>query len=74
MYPAYKTVAELQGERGAEVSFTWTLGAEKIHASLYQKAKQAVDGGEDVDLGPIQICQVCGYTVEGDAPERFKSF
>ena len=70
MYPAYKTVAEFQGEKGAEISFTWALEAEKIHASLYQKAKQAVDGGEDVDLGPIQICQVCGYTVEGDAPER----
>lgn len=35
-----------------------------------RKAKQAVDWGEDVDLGSIQICQVCGYTVEGDAPER----
>ena len=35
-----------------------------------RKAKQAVDRGEDVDLGSIQICQVCGYTVEGDAPER----
>ena len=35
-----------------------------------RKAKQAVDRGEDVDLGSIQICHVCGYTVEGDAPER----
>lgn len=70
MYPAYKKVAEFQGEKAAEISFTWALEAEKIHASLYQKAKQAVDRGEDVELGPIQICQVCGYTVEGDAPER----
>ncbi|MFX1487161.1 MAG: rubrerythrin family protein [Promethearchaeota archaeon] len=84
MYPAYKAVAEFQGEKGAETSFAWALEAEKIHASLYQKAKQAVDRGEDVDLGPVQICQVCGYTVEGDAPdicpickakkEKFKSF
>lgn len=70
MYPAYKAVAEFQGEKGPEISFTWALEAEKIHAGLYQKAKQAVDGGEDVDLGPIRICEVCGYTVEGDAPER----
>jgi len=70
MYPAYKAVAEAQGEKGAEISFTWALEAEKIHVSLYRKAKQAVNRGEDVDLGPIQICQVCGYTVEGDAPER----
>jgi len=70
MYPAYKAVAEFQGEKGAEISFTWALEAEKIHAGLYQKAKQALDEEEDVDLGPIQICQLCGYTVEGDAPER----
>lgn len=70
MYPAYKAVAQLQGERAAETSFTWALEAEKIHASLYRKAKQAVDQGKDVDLGPIQICSVCGYTVEGDAPDK----
>ena len=58
MYPAYKTVAEFQGEKGAEVSFTWALEAEKMHVSLYQKAKQAVDRGEDVELDRIQICQV----------------
>ena len=70
MYPAYKAVAQLQGERAAETSFTWALEAEKIHASLYRKAKQVVDQGKDVDLGPIQNCSVCGYTVEGDAPDK----
>jgi len=70
MYPTYKTVAQFQGERGAETSFTWALEAEKIHAVLYQKAKQAADQGKDVELGPIQICGVCGYTVEGEAPEK----
>lgn len=44
--------------------------AEKVHVSLYQRAKEAVDRGKDVDLGPIQMCQICGYPVEGDAPER----
>lgn len=70
MYPAYKTVAQMQGERSAEISFTWALEAEKIHASLYQKAKQAVDKGKDVALGTIQVCSVCGFTVEGDAPDK----
>jgi len=70
MYPAYRVVAEAQGERGAQMSFTWALEAEKIHATLYQRAKEAVDKGGDVDLGVIQICQLCGYTVEGEAPER----
>ena len=70
MYPVYKKVAEFQGEKGAEASFNWAWEAEKIHASLYREAKQAVDRGKDVDLGSIQICSVCGYTVEGEAPDR----
>jgi len=73
MYPAYKKVAESQGEKAAETSFTWALEAEKIHTSFYQKTKQAVDLGEDVNLGPTQICTVCGYTVEDETPERCPS-
>jgi rubrerythrin len=68
MYPAYIAVARSQGERGARISFTWAWEAEKIHATLFQKAIQAVAAGTDVALGPVQICAVCGYTVEGDPP------
>jgi rubrerythrin len=70
MYPTYKAVAEFQGEKAAEISFRWALEAEKIHVILYKRAKDAVAKGKDVDLGKIQICTVCGYTVEGDAPEK----
>ena len=70
MYPAYKAVAELEGERGAVRSFEWAEEAEKIHAGMYTKAKQAVDSGKDIELGPVQICCMCGYTVEGAAPDR----
>jgi rubrerythrin len=37
---------------------------------MYQRAKQAVINGEDIQIGTIYICQKCGYTVEGKAPER----
>jgi len=70
MYPAYRAVAQFQGEKAAETSFKWALEAEKIHAGLYQRAKQAVDQGKDVAMGPIQICNTCGYTVEGDVPDK----
>ena len=69
MYPAYLAEAQRQEERGAERSFRYALEAERIHAAMYAKAKQAVDAGGDVELGPVQICSVCGHTVEGDAPE-----
>jgi len=70
MYPVYKAVAQFQGEKAAETSFTWALETEKIHANLYKKAKQAVDQGKDVVLGPIQICSICGFTLEGDTPDK----
>jgi rubrerythrin len=37
---------------------------------LYEKALESVDSGKDVDLGFIQVCEVCGYTLEGEAPDR----
>ncbi len=70
MYPTYKQTAQFQGEKGAERSFHYALSAEKIHAAMYQQAKQAVDGGKDLQLGPVQVCGVCGYTTEGDVPDK----
>ncbi|MCX8168642.1 MAG: rubrerythrin family protein [Candidatus Methanomethylicia archaeon] len=84
MYPAYNLVAKMQNEKGAELTTSWALEAEKIHSILYQKAKQAVDRGEDIMLGPIYICEICGYTVEYEIPnicpickaskDKFKKF
>lgn len=70
MYPAYHAVAELQGEREAQRSMNRALQAEKIHVGMYRRAKQAVERGEDPKIGPIYICEVCGYTVEDTAPDR----
>lgn len=69
MYPAYNKVAELQNEKGAERSTKWAWDAEKVHAGMYQKARQAVESGRDAEIGKIQICTACGWTVEGEAPE-----
>jgi rubrerythrin len=69
MYPAYDAVAKLQGEKEAIRSIHFAIEAEKIHAAMVTEAKQAVKAGRDADLGVLRICPVCGYTVEGDAPE-----
>ncbi len=70
MYPAYKAVAELQEEKGAVRSTHYALEAEKVHAGMYQMARQAVLAGKDVEIGDIYICEVCGWTVEGGPPDR----
>ncbi|MEM1531164.1 MAG: rubrerythrin family protein [Candidatus Bathyarchaeia archaeon] len=64
MYPAYNVVAKLQDERGAQRTTEWALQAEKIHAAMYQRAKQLVESGKDIPLEAIYICSVCGYTSE----------
>jgi rubrerythrin len=70
MYPAFNAVARLQEEKGAMQTFNAALQAEKIHANMYQKAKQAVGTSKDIQLAAVYICDVCGYTVEGEAPSR----
>ena len=84
MYPAYNTIAQLQKEQSAIRTTHFALEAEKIHMEMYKKAKEVVDQGKDIEVGDIYICDVCGYTVEGEAPEvcpicgakkeRFKRF
>ncbi len=83
MYPAYNAVAKLQDEKGAQRTTEWTLQAEKIHAAIYQRAKQSVESGKDVPLESIHICGVCGYTSEeefnrcpicGAKKEKIKKF
>jgi len=70
MYPVYHATAKQQDESGAVRSTHYALEAEKIHADWYKKAKEAVDKGEDVKVGVIQICSVCGHTREGEAPDK----
>ncbi len=70
MYPAFRAVAELQNEKSAVHSTTWALEAEKIHAEMYGRAKEAVLSRKDASIGEIYICEVCGWTVEGTAPDR----
>ncbi len=68
MYPAYRNAAEFQGEKGAARSTQFALEAERIHERMYVTARKVVAGGKDLTLGPVSICPICGYTVEGEAP------
>lgn len=70
MYPAYKTVAELQDEKKAIRSINYALEAEKIHEVLYSEAREMAKAGKDIEFGEIYICPVCGHTVVGRVPER----
>jgi len=69
MYPEFIRDAEEENEKGAETVTRWAMEAEKVHAELYKKAKEALDEDKDLEFKPIHVCQVCGFTVEGEAPD-----
>ncbi len=69
MYPTFLAVADLQEEKGASKSTFYALETEKVHETMYARAKEALLSGKDASFGKIYICPVCGYTMEGEAPD-----
>lgn len=67
MYPLMIKDAEAEGNKGALRSFNYANDVEKIHASLYKKALDNLGKSPDSDM---YVCQVCGFTVEGEAPDE----
>lgn len=70
MYPAFMEVAKLQKEYAAEISFRFGWEAEKTHAVFFERAKESVDKDQDLKLDDVGVCMVCGYTIEGEPPEK----
>ncbi|KPJ99002.1 MAG: rubrerythrin [Nitrospira bacterium SG8_35_4] len=67
MYPQMIKEAEEEGNKGALRSFKFANDVEKVHAELYQKALDNLGSNEEVD---IYVCDICGYTAEGGAPDE----
>jgi rubrerythrin len=63
MYPVYLNAAKFQGEKGAERSCYLALEAERTHASLFALAQDVAKAGEDLAIGSVMVCEVCGHTV-----------
>jgi rubrerythrin len=66
MYPQMIIDAESEGEATALKSFAFANAVEKIHAALYEKALAEMGNNEEVDY---YVCDVCGNTVETEAPD-----
>lgn len=70
MYPSYMEVAKAQKEHAAEISFRFAWEAEKTHAAFFERAMDSVLNERDLDLKQVGVCDVCGYTVEDEPPDR----
>ncbi|MHA1193337.1 MAG: rubrerythrin family protein [Promethearchaeota archaeon] len=70
MYPEFIENAKTESNVAAERTFNYANEVEKIHHELYKKALEAVENGEDLKENDIYVCSVCGYTHEGEAPDK----
>jgi rubrerythrin len=66
MYPGMIKDAEEEDNKTALRSFHFANEVEKIHAELYRDVLENLGKNKEVDY---YVCQVCGYTAEGHAPE-----
>lgn len=70
MYPGFIKQAQTDGEKKAKDSFDLANKVEQIHHGLFQATLNKLDKGEAAELKPFYVCQYCGNTVEGAAPDR----
>jgi rubrerythrin len=67
MYPKMIEEAKAEGNKAATMTFDYANQVEKVHAGLYKKAIDDLGKNEETEY---HVCQVCGMTVEGDAPDK----
>lgn len=67
MYPQMIEDANAEGNKGALRTFNYANEVEKVHAALYQKALDNLGKNVEADY---YVCQVCGYTAEGETPDE----
>jgi rubrerythrin len=70
MYPGFLAEAQDEGNKPAVFSFNNALAVEEIHHGLYSQALESVNAGSDLPETKIFVCQVCGNTVKGEAPDK----
>lgn len=70
MYPGFLKEAEAEKNAGAAMSFRNALAVEKIHHDLYSEALESLKKGKDLPPQDIFVCEVCGNTVYGHAPDK----
>ncbi|MHB1485916.1 MAG: rubrerythrin family protein [Saccharofermentanales bacterium] len=66
MYPDFVKIAKEEGNKAADISFTFAMKAEEVHANLYQEALANLDQKEEVFY---YLCPNCG-NIEKIAPDK----
>jgi rubrerythrin len=69
MYPPMVEQATAEGHR-AKVMLDFANRAERVHASLFRQALEALKAGKDLSRVEVFLCPVCGDLEFGEVPER----
>ena len=69
MYPGMIDQAKVENNSVALQSFNWANKVEQGHHALYEQALKDFEVGKMRENKPFFVCQNCGNTVEGEAPD-----
>jgi rubrerythrin len=67
MYPPMLEAAQAEDHK-AKRMFEYAMGAEEVHAHLYQMALESIQQGKDLQAD-FYLCPVCGYIELGQPSE-----
>ncbi len=70
MYPPFIEDAAAEENERAQTSFEWANEVEELHFRLFEVTLKALESGQPVKEEPYFVCQTCGNTVPGAAPEK----
>ena len=70
MYPPFIRQAQEDQYQRAEVTFEYANQVEEIHYNHFQEGIKALDEGKQLKEEPYFVCQFCGNTVAGAAPDK----
>jgi rubrerythrin len=70
MYPDFIEKANAEKNKAAAGSFDLANRVEQVHHRLFQAALKDLEAGGAFKDAPYYVCQVCGNTIEGAAPDR----
>ena len=70
VYPPFIQQAIDDNYQRAQVTFEYANKVEQIHYNHFQEALKTLEADQQLKDEPYFVCQVCGNTVAGEAPEK----
>jgi rubrerythrin len=68
MYPGF--LQAVGSDAAARATFKNAMAVEEIHHDLYSQALASLKQGKDLPAQDVYVCEVCGNTVYGEAPDE----